>query len=186
MDLELKCPHCDRWTSSEAKSCSKCGSSLFQDNGKADSSSNWKWVIGAAVLLMAGVLVVNLTKPDYLSASSVKDFYSKPSEKRRDAFGRAPSEAQKPAGEPDKVAGDLGYYGQWDENGNGYLEGEELTKASAEINQEAAMVVNVAVTDINGEIRSGPRFHWRPPQDVDLDQRISKQELEYSNGFEPN
>jgi len=133
---------------------------------------------------MAGILVVNLTKPDYQAASSIKDFYSKPMGNQQVSSGKLPeaskpAEVLKPAGEPKVVAGDLGYYGQWDENRNGYLEGEELTKASVEISQKGKKVLPTYITDISGQtIIRHSMYRWIPPQDLNLDQRISKLELE--------
>jgi Ca2+-binding EF-hand superfamily protein len=155
MDMEMKCPHCDQWVSSEGKSCSKCGGLLFESKeganvhaykilaslvkiikGFVNSSisslkKNWKLVTGLAVAVL--ILSVLFRKPD--------------------------------------LSGQLGFYGQWDKDKDGYLDGTEIVAAMTELSK-----VDVNATDISGESRV-VKFRWEPPRDIDLDQRLSREEL---------
>ena len=67
------------------------------------------------------------------------------------------------------MSGQLGFYGQWDKDKDGYLKGTEIVAALTELNK-----VEMNVIDISGEPRV-VKFRWEPPRmDMDLDQRLSK------------
>ena len=70
------------------------------------------------------------------------------------------------------LSGQLGFYGQWDEDKDGYLNGTEITVAMTEMNK----VEVHSLRDINGESHL-IKFRWEPPRDIDLDQRLSREEF---------
>jgi hypothetical protein len=69
------------------------------------------------------------------------------------------------------LSGQLGFYGQWDEDKDGYLNGREIKAAMTKLNK-----VEVNARDINGESHL-IKFRWEPPRDINLDQRLSREEL---------
>ena len=74
------------------------------------------------------------------------------------------------------LSGQLGFYGQWDKDKDGYLNGTEIVAAMTEL----SMVEVMDTRDINGE-PGLIKFRWEPPRDFDLDQRLSKEELTRHN-----
>ena len=184
MNLETKCPHCDQWTSSNVESCSKCGGLLFEPKQGANvhaykilaslvkiikgfvSSSisslkkNWKLVTGLAVAVLTISRLKDNRKLVTGLAGAVLIF----------AIFFRPNPTPPPE-KPD-LSGQLGFYGQWDKDKDGYLDGTEIVAAMTELSK-----VDVNATDISGE--SGVvKFRWEPPRmDMDLDQRLSREEL---------
>ena len=160
MDLEMKCPHCDQWTASNVESCSKCGGHLFESTQGANPfisslKDNWKLAAGlAGAVLIFSVLFLrpNPTPPPEKQARNL------------------PPEKPKPKQQKPDLSGQLGFYGQWDKDKDGYLNGTEIVVAMTELNK-----VEVNARDINGEPHV-IKFRWEPPRDIDLDQRLSKEE----------
>ncbi len=165
MDLETKCPHCDQWTVSDIESCSKCGGLLFESKEGANPfisslKKNWKLATGLAVAVL--ILSVLFFRPNP----------TPPPEKQA---LNLPPEKPEPSVEKPDLSEQLGFYGQWDKDKDGYLDGTEIVAAMTELSK-----VDVNASDISGE--SGVvKFRWEPPRDIDLDQRLSREELTQQN-----
>ena len=69
------------------------------------------------------------------------------------------------------LSGQLGFYGQWDKNKDGYLNGTEIKAAMTGLSK-----VEVNATDISGQSHM-VKFNWTPPRDINLDQKIGKDEF---------
>jgi len=158
MDMEMKCPHCDQWVSSGGKSCSKCGALLYDSKQGANPlisslKDNWKLATGlaGAVLIFAIFFRPNPTPPPEKQAQTLPP--KKPKQQKPD------------------LSGQLGFYGQWDKDKDGYLNGTEIVVAMTELNK-----VEVNARDINGEPHV-IKFRWEPPRDINLDQRLSREEF---------
>lgn len=185
MDLETKCPHCDQWTESNVESCSKCGGLLVESKEGANPfnsslKKNWKLVTGlAGAVLILSVLFFrpNPTPPPEKQAQNLPT--EKPKEPPRQKPNLPPEKPKplpakpKPPLQKQDLSGQLGFYGQWDKDKDGYLKGTEIVAAMTELNK-----VEVKLTDISGDPRM-VKFRWEPPRDIDLDQRLSKEELAY-------
>nr|ADI18480.1 hypothetical protein [uncultured Verrucomicrobiales bacterium HF4000_13K17] len=179
MDLEMKCPHCDQWTASNVESCSKCGGLLFESKEGPNSfisslKKNWKLATGLAVtFLILSILFFrpNPTPPPEKQAQNL------PTEKQKEPPRQKPNlPPEKPKQQKPDLSGQLGFYGQWDKDKDGYLKGTEIATAMTELNK-----VEMNVIDISGESRV-VKFRWEPPRmDMDLDQRLSKEELAQGN-----
>jgi Ca2+-binding EF-hand superfamily protein len=178
MDLEMKCPHCDQWTASNIESCSKCGGHLFESTQGANPfisslKDNWKLATGlTGAVLIFSVLFLrpNPTPPPGRQAQNL------PPEKQKEPPSQKPNlPTEKPKQQKPDLSGQLGFYGQWDKDKDGYLKGTEIVAALTELNN-----VEVNVIDPSGESRV-VKFRWEPPRDIDLDQRLSKEELTHRN-----
>ena len=175
--METKCPHCDQWVSSGGKSCSKCGALLYDSKQGANPfisslKDNWRLATGlaGAVLIFAIFFRLNPTPPPEKQAQNL------PPEKQKEPPRQKPNlPPEKPKQQKPDLSGQLGFYGQWDKNKDGYLKGTEIVAAMTELSK-----VDVNATDISGESRV-VKFRWEPPRDIDLDQRLSKEELTHRN-----
>ena len=170
--MEIKCPHCDQWVSSGGKSCSKCGALLYDSKQGANPlisslKDNWKLATGlAGAVLILSVLFLRPNPTPPPKNQGMRGPESRFITNQRDAFRKRMSERKTP-----DLSGQLGFYGQWDEDKDGYLNGTEIVAAMTELNK-----VEVNTRDINGESHL-IKFRWEPPRDIDLDQRLSREEF---------
>ena len=192
MDLETKCPHCDQWTALNVESCSKCGRLLHESKEEAAtpiSSFNKKWqlVIGLAV----GALILSVIFPSHTPNPPREEQAQAPSIERQN-FRREESSSsagsrytedqvaewrRKREEEKPDLSRQLGFYGQWDKDKDGYLKGAEIVAALTELNNAKVMM-----PDVSGKL-SMSNFAWEPPRmDLDLDQRLSREELKHGAG----
>ena len=156
MNLETKCPHCDQWTASDVESCSKCGGLLFDP--KQETTVHAYKILASLVKIIKGFVNSSISslKKNWklVTGLSVAVLILFVLVRKSD------------------LSGQLGFYGQWDEDKDGYLNGTEIAAAMTEMNK----VEVHSLRDINGESHL-IKFRWEPPRDINLDQRLSREEF---------